>query len=86
LKAEAVSYSFLLSSNLSVLNEEFSHGSHTFDVDFLKLLSLHGLLSTVPLVTASIISSTCFRRLIWTFPLISLEVISYLIDIMVQLH
>ena len=81
-----MSYSFLLSSNPFVLNEELSYGSHTFDVDFLKLPSLHGLLSTVPLVTASIISSTHLRRLIWTFPLISLELISYLVDIMVQLY
>ena len=81
-----MSYSFLLSSNLSVLSEDFSYGSHTFDVDFLKLPSLHGLLSTVPLVTASIIFSTLLRRLIWTFPLISLELISYLVDIMVQLY
>ena len=42
----------------------FSYVSHTFDGDFLKPLSLHGLLSTVPLAMASIISSTLLRRLI----------------------
>lgn len=86
LEGEAVSYYFLLSSNLSILNEEFSYGSHTFDADFLKLPSLHGLLSIVPLVTAFIISSTLLRRLIRTLALILLELINYLVGIMVQLY